>query len=582
MSGFQSIDDLIKKEDASGDGSQKPSVQNSQVKKPVVQAKFQKKMKEVGLKEKEVETKRFAEEIGIAHINLEKLPISQVALRQLTEERAKETATICFFATREEVRVGAIDPTTDEAKEILAEIQEKNGGAHGEMYTISEQSFNHIIDLYKNLPTIKAISKDVEVKQEDLEQVKADVTNFDSFQELLNKKSTTDLMTFVMGAGLKLKASDVHIEAEEEKIAVRFRMDGMLHDAAELPRAGYKKLISRIKLLASLKINISDKPQDGRFTVKLPDGDVDVRVSTIPTVYGESIVMRLLVQHQKTITLDSLGIRGRAYDMLMREIQRPNGMIITTGPTGSGKTTTLYAVMHLLNKSNVKIITLEDPVEYKMEGINQSQIDKSHEYTFAKGLRSMMRQDPDIAMVGEIRDLETAEIAVQAALTGHLMLSTIHTNDAFGAIPRFLSIGVKAFLLAPSLNCVIGQRLVRKLCESCKAPTEPTPEMQQRITTALSTLPEPEKKELEQKELAFFTAKGCEACNNIGYAGQIGIYEIFVISKEVEEAILAGNVAEHEIRKIATEHGTVTMVQDGLLKAIDGITSAEEIFRVTE
>jgi type IV pilus assembly protein PilB len=487
-----------------------------------------------------------------------------------------------FFASQDEVRVGAIDPTSDESKEVLAEIKERNGGAHGEMYTISEQSFDHVMDLYKTLPIVAAVTKDVTVKEEDLAQVQADVTNFDSFQELLNKKSTTDLVTFVMGAGLKLKASDIHIEAEEDKIAVRFRMDGMLNDAATLPRESYKKLVSRIKLLASLKINISDKPQDGRFTVKLPDGDVDVRVSTIPTVYGESIVMRLLVSQQKTLTLDSLGIRGRAYDMLMREIQRPNGMIITTGPTGSGKTTTLYAIMHLLNKEDVKIITLEDPVEYKMEGINQSQIDKSHDYTFARGLRSMMRQDPDIAMVGEIRDLETAEIAVQASLTGHLMLSTIHTNDAFGAIPRFLSIGVKAFLLAPALNCVIGQRLVRKLCDACKKPMTLPPDMMERVEEALAALPEEEKQDVAQKEKTFYTAEGCEACNSIGYTGRLGIYEIFVIDKNIEEAILAGNVAEHEIRKIATEHGTVTMVQDGLLKALDGFTSVEEVFRVTE
>ena len=308
----------------------------------------------------------------------------------------------------------------------------------------------------------------MEIRVEDLEQVKASVKDFKSFQELLKRKSTTDLVTLLLGLAMKMEASDLHVEAEEGKVVIRVRLDGILHDAAVIEKEFYKQLISRIKLVSALKINVTDNPQDGRFTIKLAGGNIDVRVSTIPTVWGESVVMRLLDQSRKGLDFDKLGIDGVSYEVLKEEMKRPNGMIITTGPTGSGKTTTLYAILTIINEPGVKIITLEDPVEYKLEGVNQSQIDHTKDYTFAKGLRSILRQDPDIVMVGEIRDLETADTAIQGALTGHLILSTIHTNSASGAIPRFVSMGVKPFLLAPACNAIMGQRLVRRVCQKCK------------------------------------------------------------------------------------------------------------------
>lgn len=572
--GFQSIEDLMQ---GGKGGAQTPS---SGVQKKV-EEKFEKKMAEISEKAHEVQAQKLAAQTGTPHIDLEHFPVSQNALRQLPIARAKELQAVCFYAAQEELRIGAIDPSNAAVREMVQELA-NHAQANAALYTISERSFDHVIDLYKTLPDIKEITKDINIDPAKLKQIQAAVTDLDSFQKILAESSTTDLVAYIFGGGLKLGASDVHIEAEEGGIMVRFRLDGMLQDAAEVPREAYKKLVSRIKLVAGLKINITEQPQDGRFSIILPEGVVDVRVSTIPTVYGESIVMRLLVQHKEQITLEKLGLRGRAFEQLQREIQRPNGMIITTGPTGSGKTTTLYAIMHVLNNPDVKIITLEDPVEYKMDGINQSQIDKSKDYTFAKGLRSMMRQDPDIAMVGEIRDLETAEIAIQAALTGHLMLSTIHTNDSFGTIPRFLSMGVKPFLLAPALNAVIGQRLVRRLCEHCKKPGELTPEMKQRVDAAIAELPTAESEDVKGKELNFMVPGGCEKCNDLGYKGRLGIYEIFVINEEIEKSILEGNVAEYDIRRIAIEHGTVTMVQDGILKALDGLTSVEEVFRVTE
>lgn len=578
--GFSNIDDLLKQNQPAKDDEQN----SAPILHPAtdeVTEKFQKKMKEVGVKEREMEAMRFASQIGYPHIDLDKFPVSLEALRQVDREIAERLGIVCFYFTTEEVRLGALDPTIEEAQELLSELEEKKH-AHGDLYVISEHSLERILKLYDTLPVVVPISKDIEITAEDLNAVQADVNDFESLQEMLDRQSTTDTLIIILGAALKLQASDVHIEAEEERVAVRVRLDGILHDAAFLPKTSYQKLVNRIKLTSSLKINITDKPQDGRLSIKMEDGDVDVRVSTLPTVYGESVVMRLLYQGAKRLDFEKLGLRPENYEKLKKEIARPNGMIITTGPTGSGKTTTMYAIMQILNQPGVKIITLEDPVEYKMEGINQSQVDLSKGYTFGKGLRSILRQDPDIAMVGEIRDLETAEIAIQAALTGHLIMSTIHTNNAAGAVPRFLSMGAQPFLLAPALNCVIGQRLVRRICEKCRAEVSLTPEQDGQVKALIERMPEAEKTAVIKRELKFFHGTGCEVCNKIGYKGQIGIHEIFSVTPEIEKMILEGNSSEYDIENVAISEGMATMVQDGIIKALDGITSLEEVFRVTE
>ncbi len=572
--GFSSIEDLLGASKKTGSSGKAPAYGSPE-------DLFHKKMKQVSQKEKEVEVQRSAALVSVPYISLEHFPVSHEALRQIPEQEARDKQVVCFFATPEEFRLGAVSPTDGQADELLHVLEEKNN-SHGKIYSISEASLQHVLLLYKTLPVVHAISKDVSIQASELEQVQASVNDFLQFQEQLRKSTTTDLLTFIMGAALKLEASDVHIEAEEQRIVLRFRIDGILHDAASITSEQYKKLVSRLKLLSSLKINITDKPQDGRFTVKTSTGDIDIRVSLIPTIYGESIVMRLLVQRQEAYSFEELGLRGQQLDRLKREMDRPNGMIITTGPTGSGKTTTLYAMMHQLNKPDVKIITLEDPVEYKMPGINQSQIDRSSDYTFAKGLRSLLRQDPDIAMVGEIRDLETADIAIQAALTGHLMLSTVHTNDAFGAIARFLSMGVQPFLLAPALNCVIGQRLVRRLRDDLKQPTTLTASQQERVTALIEDLPEPLRAEVKNRPQVFYSVPEENPQGELGYQGRLGIYEVFVVDDDIEAAISAGNVGEVDIRRLAKKQGTITMAQDGILKALDGLTSVEEVFRVIE
>lgn len=576
MTDLPTISDLAQGMDEKNNDGEKIKVSSSDV-----EAKFKEKMSEVAVKEREVETMRLSTKIGFPHINLKSFPVSQQALKQVDKADAQRLKAVCFYYSNYEIRIGAVDPTNKEVVDFFEALKEKLN-SHGVIYLISENSLEHVIKMYDRLSVVKEFTKDISINEEEMRKVQADVTDFRALQELLKKTSTTDLVTFLLGAALKLEASDLHVEAEEMGIEIRIRLDGILHDAAKLDKAKFSKLLARIKLIAGLKINITNKPQDGRFTIKLSTGDVDVRVSTMPTVFGESIVMRLLPQKKEGMNFDDIGLYGESYEKLKKEIMRPNGMIITTGPTGSGKTTTLYAIMNLLNKPGVKIITLEDPVEYRMEGINQSQVDSESGYTFAKGLRSILRQDPDIAMVGEIRDLETAEISIQAALTGHLMLSTLHTNSAAAAIPRFLSMGTKPFLLAPSLNCVIGQRLIRKLCESCKEKKPLSEELKVKVEDVLKTIPEARQAEFQDASHEFYESKGCTACHGIGYKGRTAIYEILIVEEDIEKLILSGMISEYDIERSAVEKGMTTMVQDGLLKAMEGITSISEIFRVIE
>lgn len=570
MTDFPSISDLLKK----GESTARESAA------PTTQEKFDTKIKQLDLKAKEDEAQMTASSFGMQYINLAAFPISAEALKAIPEAQAREMKIVCFYFTPDDMRVGVVNPS-----EPLNEFAYQLGERHhtpAKIYLISEHSMEAALKLYATLPIIKPISKDINITDEELARFKEGIENLQALQQFFKNISITDILTLMIASALKTNSSDIHVEAEEKGIAVRYRIDGVLHEVANLPKEDWKRFVSRIKLLAGLKINVTDKPQDGRVTLRLESGSIDVRVSTMPTTFGESIVMRILHSGSKGVTYDELGLRGEAYERLRKEVERPNGMIITTGPTGSGKTTTLYAILRTLNKPGVKIITLEDPVEIKMEGINQSQVDASRDYTFAKGLRSILRQDPDICMVGEIRDLETAEIAIQAALTGHLMLSTIHTNSASGAIPRFLSMGVKPFLLAPALNAIIGQRLVRRICESCREEDILDAEKMDRVKQLLDAMPEAEKKNIDFNNLHFYKGKGCSKCSGLGYKGRIGIYEIFTMNKEIEQIILSASVSEYAIQEIAVKNGMVTMLQDGILKALDKITSVHEVFHVAD
>ncbi len=573
---FGSIKDLLKKSGGGTDGGAAPLVAPEEEKE-----KFTGKMEEIKQAALEKEAQEKAARAGLPYINLVGFPISADALALIPKSEAEKLKAICFLWSGDEVRIAAAKPDAPEIMELIYQVEEKSHAKAG-VYLMSERSFEAALKLYKMIPEKREVVKGVKITEEELKKYQQEIGAFNELNEKIQKASTTDVVSMTIASALKAEASDIHIEAEEKEIAIRFRLDGVLNDIAALPKDLWKQIISRVKLLSGLKINITDKPQDGRFTIFLSGDKVDVRVSTIPTGFGESVVMRLLRSATVGLEFEDLGLRGEAFEDLKKQIERPNGMIMTTGPTGSGKTTTLYAILKKLSTPEVKIITLEDPIEYKLPGINQSQIDMSRGYTFPAGLRSILRQDPDVIMVGEIRDLETAETAIQAALTGHLVISTIHTNDAAGAIPRFLSMGVKPFLLSPALDAVIGQRLVRKICKECKEEAKLEPDVLEKVEKTLKNLPDKVKKTIDFTKLKFYRGKGCPGCNNIGYKGRVGIYEIMIMNKEIEELILSGDVSEYKMREIAAKNGMVTMVQDGLLKAIDGITSVEEVFSVAE
>jgi len=565
---LQSIEDLIST--ASDDDS---------IRDDSTQAKFSQKEKEIKLKDLERITEQKAASLGLPYMNLVGFPISPDALGLIKEVDAQELKTISFFYDGKNIRLGTINPDNSELEKKASELNEKY---HSDVaiYLISSHSLDHAFKLYHTIPKVRETIKGVKIEEEDLDKYSEKIASFKDIQAQINKAKMTDVITIIMASSIKAGSSDIHIEAEEKGIKVRFRIDGVLYDVAILSKEMYRKIISRLKVLAGVKINVSDKPQDGRMSIHTKKERIDIRASFLPTNYGESVAMRILRSSAVGLEFDELGISGRAFEQIKKEVERPNGMIITTGPTGSGKTTTLYAILKKLNDPETKIITIEDPIEYQLEGINQSQVGKK--YTFAKALRSIVRQDPDIIMVGEIRDLETAEIGIQAALTGHLVLSTIHTNDAAGAIPRFLSMGVKPFLLAPAINTVIGQRLVRRICKKCKTNASLDDNLMAEVREIIKTIPEESKRDIDINNLKFYQGQGCEACQGLKYKGRIGIYEILIMNEEIEKLILSDKVSEYDIREIAIKNGMITMVQDGLLKALAGITSVNEVLRVAE
>ncbi len=468
---------------------------------------LEEKIKEITIKEKEQEVAQNAQLAGLPYIDLFGFGISPDTIAIIDEPTARDLQVVCFLNTGQEIRLGTVN-YSDRVQALEREFADKYH-ANISTYLISAHSLESALKLYEALPKIRHFITGVEITEEELKEYEEGIKSFHDLNEKIKKTSITETVTLIVAGAIKARASDIHIEAEEIDIKVRYRIDGVLNDAASIAKELWPRVISRIKQLAKLKINITDRPQDGRFTIFLANGKIDVRVSCLPTAYGESVVIRLLMGTSSQIGFEELGLRGQAYDVLMEEIQRPNGMIITTGPTGSGKTTSLYAVLKKLNDPQTKIITIEDPIEYELIGVNQSQV--KGEYTFAKALRSILRQDPDVIMVGEIRDLETAEIAIQAALTGHLVLSTIHTNDAFGAIPRFLSMGAKPFLLAPALNVSIGQRLVRRICENCKQETTLDEKTLAKVMQKIKEIPENSGYKADENNLKFYKGGGCDA-----------------------------------------------------------------------
>jgi type II secretory ATPase GspE/PulE/Tfp pilus assembly ATPase PilB-like protein len=423
----------------------------------------------------------------------------------------------------------------------------------------------------------------VEIPQDIFEKVEKEVKNIPDFQKITQTylgENTTNVLDVILASAIKIKSSDIHIEAQEENARLRVRLDGVLQDVFFFDLKVYKSLLSRLKLLSKIKLNITDSPQDGRFSILLQDLEIEIRTSTLPSEYGESVVMRIL-NPKNLIGLETLGLRKDLLDIFQKEIEKPNGMIIVTGPTGSGKTTTLYAFLMKIQNPEIKIITIEDPIEYHLQGISQTQVAPDKGYDFSDGLRSIMRQDPDVILVGEIRDLETAKIALQASLTGHLVFSTLHTNDAAGTIPRLVDLGADPASIAPAIAMAIAQRLVRKVCAECHTMVSPTAAELEEIKNGLKNLPKNVEVPDLNKSFKIAKAKGCDICNNTGYKGRRGLYEAFLIDKEMQRFILT-NPAVTDLKDMAIKKGMVTMYQSGLIEVVNGITTLDEVKRVVE
>ena len=538
-------------------------------------------IEEKGLVDEEVLAKAKSAVFNIPFIDLTDTGVQPQALAQVKETIAKHYGVLPFLFDKEHntLSVAMRNPLNLEAIDFL----EKKTGKRIVVYFASPS----VLERQINERYAQSLSSEVESALKEQEPEKTvtgvELKSFDAkeLSQVIREAPIAKIVETVLSYAVKARASDIHIEPQIDKTRVRYRIDGILHEKLLLPKSVQDAVVSRIKVLADLKIDEKRIPQDGRFTFRIDKEETDLRVSTLPTVHGEKIVMRLLKKTGGVPTLQDLGLRGIALKHLEESIRIPHGIILVTGPTGSGKTTTLYSVLHNLNTAKVNIVTLEDPVEYQMNGINQVQINPQAGLTFASGLRSFLRQDPNIIMVGEIRDSETAELTIQASLTGHLVFSTLHTNSAAGALPRLLDMGAEPFLLASSITLVMAQRVVRRVCDSCKEEIDADPTIVEDMKTVLgdelyqSTM----KSNLAKPKL--WKGRGCEECGGSGYKGRVGIYEVLVVNEKIGRMILERKPA-NALQDQAMHDGMILMKQDGYLKAIEGMTTIEEVLRVAQ
>jgi len=514
----------------------------------------------------------------VPFINLKNQNIRKDVLFLIPEPISTTHNIIAFDASSTEVKIAVLDPDKIQIFEFL----KKKIGLELKIYLTTPDNIHDSIKLYHK--SLKAEFDDLTGKD------KAPIDGDVDLKKLAEDLPVVRIVDTLLEYSIIEGASDIHIEPEENDVLVRYRIDGVLRNVMVLPKNVQSGISARIKILANLKVDEHRMPQDGRFKITTSDAQVAFRVSILPTFDGEKIVMRLLNEKAQVLSLEQLGLQPKVLEILKRNIDKPHGVIMVTGPTGSGKTTTLYTVLGVLNKPEVNISTIEDPIEYRMPHVNQSQVNPKIGYTFAQGLRAFLRQDPDIIMVGEIRDQETAEIAVHAAMTGHLVLSTIHTNSAAATMPRLSEMGVPNFLIGTTMNLIIAQRLVRKICSNCIQSYNLDREAirnlgeQIDIEKILKTL-ERERAIADAKKglsnLLFYRGKGCKRCNNTGYKGRVGIYELIENNEEMS-SIIVKNANAHEINQLAVDQGMISMIEDGFIKAKSGMTTLEEVLRVTK
>ena len=521
---------------------------------------------------------------GIEYLDLTLVSINTDALRLIPEAEARDAEVAAFGRVGKKISVAVRSPENPKAKASLAKLEEL--GYSTVHYMVSTESLHHAWERYEDLSYAKGSTAGVfEISSESVEELLGKVESVRDISGLIkdavSMKKTyriTRILEIILAGALGTGASDIHIEPEELSVRLRYRLDGVLVDVLTIDAETYHLILSRLKLLSGLKLNITSEAQDGRFSIKVKGTEIEIRSSVLPGPYAETVVMRVLNPETIGAEMSLLGMEPKLFAMVEHEIAKPNGMILTTGPTGSGKTTTLYAFLKSINKPETKIITIEDPIEYHLQGIVQTQVDKKN-YTFAQGLRSALRQDPDVIMVGEIRDAEVAETAVHASLTGHLVFSTLHTNNAAGTFPRLIDLGVSEKILSSAINIAMAQRLLRKLCEACKKPIAATKEQFEIIKRITDTIVD---RALVPQELGVvYAAAGCPACDGIGYKGRIGIYEAVLMDEKIE-TILRDKPSEREIAKFARYQGIPSMQEDGVIKSLRGVTSLDELGRVVD
>ncbi len=528
-----------------------------------------------------------AQTSGVPFIDLSGKVIAADVLRQISEEAATFYQIIPIEQSGKKLVVGMINPDDLKSREAVRFIAQSRN-LIPEIKIITPSDFKNVLKQYRTLKeevesALTELEKELAKKGEDKEKEKGKTEEETAMERIMAEAPITKIVAVVLRHAQDGRASDIHLEPGEKEFKVRFRVDGLLHTSLLLPKTIQPAVVSRIKILSNLKIDETRVPQDGRFHSVMDGKKIDFRVSTFPTSFGEKVVLRLLDPSIGLMSFDRLGLVGKSREIVEAAIAEPYGMILSTGPTGSGKTTTLYAILRILNEETVNIVSLEDPVEYYIEGVAQSQIKPEIGYTFASGLRSIVRQDPDIIMVGEIRDAETAGLATHAALTGHIVLSTLHTNNALGVIPRLMDMGVERFLIPSSLSVAMAQRLVRRLCPDCRQVMEPPAEIKKVIDQEIANLPEATKKEVIKAypDIKIWRAPGCKFCGDKGTKDRVAIYEAMAMTPELEKIVIE-SPTEAKIKAEAERQGMITMKQDGIIKVLQGLISFEELMGAVE
>jgi len=543
-----------------------------------------KQVEQLHRSEEENVVKILSQKYGIPYLDLGSISINTDALRLIPEAEAKKATVAGFKLIGKKIFVAVLSPEKETTQMAMRELERK--GYVPQLHLVSKQSLQRAWERYKEISFAEETEAGVlEISSQKLSTFIEKLGTIEDLKKLIaevlgtsKKYHVSQILEILIAGGMATEASDIHIEPEEDSVKLRLRLDGVLQDLIFIDHKIYTLLNSRIKLISGLKINVKDEAQDGRFSIKIKDNDIEIRTSAIPGAYGESIVMRLLNPKSLSATFENLGIEPRLLSLIQKEIQKPNGMVLNTGPTGSGKTTALYAFLKKIKTPEVKIITIEDPIEYHLPGITQTQVDEDGEYTFAQGVRSILRQDPDVIMIGEIRDKDTARTAIHAALTGHLVLATLHTNNAAGAIPRLIDLGVNSKVISSALSATVAQRLVRKICAACKKKRAPTAAEKKTIESIISHIPDIYAQEIP-KTYSLWEGEKCLECHSTGYKGRIGIFEAIFMNEDIER-VTNENPSERELTKAAEPQKILSMQEDCLLKVLKGITSLAELERV--